>query len=80
MTASPLAQEIAFYRANHARLMETSLGQFVVIKAESIVGVFADESSAFAEGYSRFGNTPFLVKQVAEGETVLNFTSFTVAY
>ena len=80
MEPAPLAREIAFFRDHRDELLRTALGQFVVIKEEAVVGIFADETAAFAEGYARFGNAPFLVKQIVESETVLNFTSFTVAY
>jgi hypothetical protein len=49
-------------------------GRFVLIKDENVVGDFGSYEDALAEGYRRFGNVEFLVKEVKEDELVNFFT------
>ena len=68
---APLAQEIAVYKAHQPRLLREHAGQFVLIKADQIVGVFPDRSSALDEGYRRFGIVSFLVREISETQPVI---------
>ena len=61
--------------AAQAELVGQSRGKYVLIKDDRIVGVFDSEMDAAHQGYERFGNVPFLVKQVVEVEVPLDFTS-----
>jgi hypothetical protein len=70
-----LKKEIETYNAHKAELISRSKGKFVLIKDETVVGVFDSELDAVHQGYERFGNVPFLVKQVVEVEVPLDFTS-----
>ena len=45
----------------------------VVIKGESVLGVFDNRDQALRKGLEAYGNVPFLVKQVSEGQRAINF-------
>jgi hypothetical protein len=62
--AETLFDEFEFFRQNEAELANLSPGKYVVIKGQQLVGVFDRQYDAIAEAYRRFGNVPFLVKQV----------------
>lgn len=70
-----LSKEIETYEKNKQRLLKESGGKFVLIKGEEIINVFDTSSDAIKVGIDKFGNTPFLVKQILEIEPTQNFTS-----
>jgi hypothetical protein len=70
-----LKREIKTYNAHKAELLRQSKGRYVLVKGDRIVGTFDSELDAVHRGYERFGNVPFLVKQVVEVEVPLDFTS-----
>ena len=70
-----LEHELRTYEANREQLLGTSNGKYVLIKGDQIVGIFDSNLDAIRQGYEKFGNVPFLVKQVLEVETPQNFTS-----
>lgn len=73
--AGPLKRELRTYKAHKARLLRDAVGKYVLIKGGRVVGTFDTEMDAVHQGYERFGNVPFLVKQVVEVEVPLDFTS-----
>ena len=70
-----LKREIATYEAHKPRLLRESRDRYVLIKGKRIVGTYGSELDAVRQGYERFGNVPFLVKQGVEVELPLDFTS-----
>jgi hypothetical protein len=66
-----LADEITTYRARLSEMVKEHEGEFALIKLTEIVGFFPDESSAVREGHSRFGISPFLIKQITASEHVI---------
>ena len=70
-----LEKELEVYQANKAQLVEQFEGRFVLVKDDQIVDVFETRLDAIRQGYKRFGNTPFLVKQIVDVEIPLYFTS-----
>lgn len=76
--SSVLAEELdAFWNAL-PRLIEEAKGRFVLIKGSDVIDTFGTRDDAIKEGYDRFGNVPFLVKEIAELERPLNFISHMV--
>ena len=72
---SPIFHEWNFYRREVGRLLAEGLqGQFVLIKGEQLVGVYATREEAMLEGYQRFLRQAFLVHQVQEREPLLRCT------
>lgn len=70
-----LSKEIETYQKNKQKLLKESSGKFVLIKGEEIINVFDTSADAIKVGIDKFGNTPFLVKQILEIEPTQNFTS-----
>ncbi len=70
-----LEKELETYERQRAELVGKAQGKFALIKDEQVVDTFDAESDAIRAGYERFGNVPFLVKQIVEIETPENFTS-----
>lgn len=73
-TPVKLKQELATYKKLKNRLLDEAKGNFVLIKGDKMLGTYSSYNDALTEGYKRFGNTPFLVKQVTEIEEVHYFT------
>ena len=71
-------KELHTYESNRQRLIGT-WGKFVPIRGSEIVNVFDSQLDAMRQGYERFGNVPFLVKQILEVETPQHFTSDLIA-
>jgi hypothetical protein len=74
MTAEPLKKEIETYNAKLSELIGSSLGKFVLIKGDTVEGVFDTYADALKIGYQRFKLDPFMVKQVAPAERIQFFT------
>ena len=70
-----LKKEMETYNVHKSELIGRSKGKYVLVKDDRIVGVFDSEMDAAHQGYERFGNVPFLVKQVVEVEVPFDFTS-----
>ncbi|MBS3141587.1 hypothetical protein J4405_05605 [Candidatus Woesearchaeota archaeon] len=75
MTKNIFLKELETYEKNKQRLLKDSRGKFVLIKGEEIINVFDTYSDAVKVGIDKFGNTPFLVKQILEVDQPQNFTS-----
>ena len=73
--ADVLGVELRTYEKNRDHLLATAEGKFVLIHKEEVVGVYDSQKDAIAQGYARFGNVPFLVKQIVRIETPQNFVS-----
>jgi len=69
-----LEQELKTYEQEKQKLLLESKGKFVLIKGNEIIGVYANQEDALTEGYKKFGNQEFLVKEITEIEPV-NFFS-----
>lgn len=70
-----LTAELKTYEEHRNELLGTSEGKFVLIHGTEVIGVYESQRDAIAEGYKRFGNVPFLVKQIVKVEIPLNFSS-----
>lgn len=70
-----LERELRTYQERKDDLVGASAGKYVLVKDDEVVDVFDTEADAIRDGYRRFGNVPFLVKEVEALETPLCFTS-----
>jgi hypothetical protein len=70
-----LEKELAKYETIKPSLLGSAAGKYVLIRHDDVAGVFESFADAVREGYQRFGNVPFLVKQVAATETPANIIS-----
>ena len=70
-----LATELKTFGTNLPVLLGASEGKFVLIRGEEIVGVFDTQMDAVSAGYGKFGNVPFLVKQILKVDMPVGFVS-----
>jgi len=70
--AEMLIRELQTYEARKAELIGKSKGKFALIKDGQVIDVFDTPFDAIRHGYERFGNVPFLVKQISEVDTPLS--------
>lgn len=73
MTELSLQKEVETYNAKLPELV-ASIGKFVLIKGDSIEGIYDTYADALKIGYERFKLEPFMVKQIAPAEQVQFFT------
>jgi len=69
-----LEKELKTYNSLKNKLLEESRGKFALIKGQDLIGVFENRETALSEGYKRFGNEEFLVKEIIEVEAIHFFT------
>ena len=63
-----LEKELEYFSAHRAELLETYEGLYVLIKQDEFIGAFTTEKQAYEAGLERFGNQPFLIKQLLRQE------------
>ena len=76
--SSPLEKELAYFEQHRSELLGRAKGKFALIKNETLVDTFDGQADAIRAGYRKFGNEPFLVKQILAVDVPLNFTSFNI--
>ena len=64
-----LDTELKYYESQKANLLTAYKGQVVLIRGETLVGVFPTEEEAYQAGIRQFGNLPFFIVRVEEGPT-----------
>jgi hypothetical protein len=65
----PLAAEVETFEA-HLSDWADRPGQFVLIRGRDVLGFFPRYEEALEAGYERFGDGPFLVKEIQPDEPV----------
>ncbi len=70
-----LGTELKTYEQHRDHLLGTAEGKFVLIRNDQVIGVYDSKMDAITQGYQKFGNVPFLVKQVVKVEAPQNFVS-----
>ena len=70
-----LDRELETYERHKEELLAASEGKFVLIRNDEVVGTYSSGNDAIAEGYRRFGNVPFLLKQIVRIEVPQNYVS-----
>ena len=70
-----LQKELIKYSAVRAELQAQypDVG-FVVIKGDEVLGVWESRMDALKAGIDKYGNVPFLVKDLYESDVAINFT------
>jgi len=74
-----LSEELATYEAHRAELLGSARGKWVLIHGQATLGTFESQRDAIDHGYRVVGLVPFLVKQVVEVESPVNFASTLIA-
>jgi len=70
-----LEKEEKVFKDKFGELVKSDLGKFILIKDDLILGSFESMVDALKEGYSKFKEAPFLVKQVLPAQQPLNFAN-----
>jgi len=78
-STSNLVTELRAYEKHKEELLSKGEGQFVLIHDDDVIGLYDTESDAISEGYRRFGNVPFFVKEVVRVEIPERFVSNLIA-
>ena len=65
--------ELRTFEARRVELLGRAAEKFVIIKGDQLIGVFESPMEALKRGYERFGNQPFLVKQVLDVDIPQNY-------
>lgn len=68
-------KELEIFKKIKADLLsQYSSGGFVVIKGDEILGVWQSRLDALKSGIDKYGDVPFLVKNINESDIVINFS------
>lgn len=70
-----LQEELKTFEKKKRELLASSRGKFVLIKNNETTGIFETEADAINQGFRKFKNRPFLVKQILDTEPDYNFLS-----
>ena len=70
-----LETEIETFEKNRERLVAAGEGKFALVHGDTIVGIYESKSDAISQGYQKFGNRPFLVKQILKVDIPQNFVT-----
>lgn len=73
-----LKEEQAFFNANRAKWLAEHKGKFALIKGSTLIGTFDTPENAYVAGVQKFGNVPFLIKQILEEEPVVHLPALTL--
>jgi hypothetical protein len=73
-----LQKELAYYEKYKQEYLKLYKGQFVLIKGEQLVQAFTTGQEAYRAGLEKFGNQPFLIKQVLPDDTKVSYPALTV--
>ncbi len=67
MSNSNLQQELAYFKANQASLVQKYQNKFLVIKDQEVKGVYDTEIDAYTEAQKTFELGTFLIQQCLSG-------------
>jgi hypothetical protein len=66
-----LQRELAVYKAHKEAFIEHGhAGKFVVIKGDEVFDIFRTYEDALRQGLKKYGNVPFLIKEISQFEMV----------
>lgn len=65
-----LGEELAYYNQHKAELLSKYEFKFVLIRGSQLIGSYDTAEAAYKEGLNRFGNSPFLIKQVLKEDRI----------
>jgi hypothetical protein len=74
----PLQRELEYFQRHKQEYLKLYKNQFVLIKGEKFAGAFTTEAEAYQAGLEKFGNEPFLIKQVLDDDGTVSYPALTV--
>ena len=73
-----LQTELEYFQKNKQEYLKLYKGQFVLIKGEDFAGAFTTDAEAYKAGLEKFGNAPFLIKQVLDDDGTISYPALTI--
>ena len=70
--------ELEYFEKNKQEYLKLYKGQFVLIKGTTFAGAFTTDAEAYRAGLEKFGNEPFLIKQVLDEDETISYPALTV--
>ena len=70
-TMATLATELRTFEQHRVELLQDHAGKHALIKGSEVVGIFDNDVAAAEAGYTQFGLSRFLVKQVVAEDVPL---------
>ena len=74
----PLQTELEYFQRHKQEYLKLYKNQFVLIKGEEFAGAFTTEAEAYKAGLEKFGNEPFLIKQVLYNDEIISYPALTL--
>ena len=75
----PLARELAAFEEHRQEFMSRAAGRYALVHGDELAGEYDTEGDAIKDGYSRFGNVPFLVKKIEPFDLPQSFGPYLTA-
>src|SRR5256885_15782318 len=75
---NPLQTELEYFQKHKQEYLKLYKGQFVLIKGKELADAFTTEAEAYQAGLEKFGNEPFLIKQVLDKDGTVSYPALTV--
>ena len=66
MDSGVLDQEVAFFETKRKQLFRKHPGEFALIKAKELIGVYETDEEAYNEGVRLFGTDVFMIKRITK--------------
>lgn len=63
-----------YYKNKNTFNEKSPSGGYVVIKGDDVLGIWETRLDALKAGIEKYGNVEFLVKDIDESDTILNFS------
>lgn len=73
-----LEKETAYFETNLRTFRRKFQGEYLLIHGDVLVGHYADEADAVADGVRKCGNDPFLVRRPEDEEPILTLPAYTL--
>jgi len=62
--------DYVFFESKLPELLKDHIGQFVLIKDQTIHGFYSTIEEALKQGYEKFGNVDFLIQEITDEKRV----------
>lgn len=73
-----LQVELAYFQKRREHLLAEHGGKYALIKGKTLVGTFDTHEAAYEHGVFRFGNVPFLIKEIREHDEVVRLPALSL--
>ena len=70
--------ELAYFQQRRGHLLAEHHGKYALVKGKKLVGTFDTHEAAYENGVNRFGNVPFLIKEIREHDEVVRLPALSL--